>query len=477
MSTASKVLCIDLDGTLIRTDSLQEAILCFIKKNPLRLILVLLWLGHGRAYLKQKVAERVRLDPSLLPYNTELLHWITACKQQGQKVVLVTAIDQRYAESVAEHLGIFDEVLASDGQVNLRSQQKASALTQRFGLKGYDYAGNSCHDLPVWREANAAIVVNASPGLLRKAQRESHVSNVFPRKTLSFKGFLKAIRVHQYAKNLLIFLPLLAGHVLGDVGTVMKTMLGFVSFCMMASAVYLLNDLLDVNADRKHPTKSKRAIATGLLSIPRALIWTVGFFAASLGLAWYGLPAAFLGVLGLYAGLTLGYSLWLKQFVLVDVILLSLLYTARVIAGMTLLEKTDYSQWMLLFSLFLFLSLAFLKRVSELTLLKKFGHSQIMGRDYRTIDRQTFTLFGVSSGMMAILVFALYLNSDAAQALYVYPQRLLWVFPFLLYWLCRIWLLATQGRVKDDPVLYAIRDKASYCVGLIILVIFLWAMA
>lgn len=476
MSAPSKVLCIDLDGTLICTDSLQEAILCFIKKNPLRLGLVLLWLCRGRAYLKQQIARRVTLDPSLLPYNKELLQWILACKQQGQKVVLVTATDQRYAERVAEHLGMFDEVLASDGQVNLRSQQKARALTQRFGLKGYDYAGNSCHDLPVWREANAAIVVNASPSLLRKAQRECHVSNVFPRQTLSLKGFLKAIRVHQYAKNLLVFLPLLAGHVLGHVDIVARTMVGFVSFCMMASAVYLLNDLLDVNADRKHPTKSKRAIAAGLLPISSALAWTFGFFAAATGLAWYGLPASFMGVLGLYVVLTLGYSLWLKQMVLVDVIVLSLLYTARVIAGMTLLDKTDYSQWMLLFSLFLFLSLAFLKRVSELTLLNKLGHTKIIGRAYRTMDTQTFTMFGVSSGMMAVLVFALYLNSEAAQALYHYPQRLLWVFPFLLYWLCRIWLFATQGKVDDALVLYAIRDKASYSVGLMILVIFLWAI-
>src|SRR3990167_3550563 len=205
ISAVSKILCIDLDGTLIHTDSVQEAILCFIKKNPLRVALVLLWLCRGRAYLKQQIAQRVTLDPNLLPYNVELLQWITTCKQQGQTVVLVTATDQRYAERVAKHLGIFDEVLASDGQINLRSQQKASALTQRFGIKGYDYAGNSYHDLPVWRDANAALVVNASAGLLRRAQREGHVSKVFPRQTLSLNGFLKTIRVHQYAKNLLIF--------------------------------------------------------------------------------------------------------------------------------------------------------------------------------------------------------------------------------------------------------------------------------
>lgn len=471
----SKILCVDLDGTLLHTDSLQEAMFCFIKANPLRLLLLLMWLCRGRAYLKQQLACRVSIDPAVLPYNTELLAWLRQCKAEGQLLVLVTATDRHYAELVAKHLDIFDEVLASDGHINLRAHQKAAALTQRFGTKGYDYAGNSHDDLVVWEQADGAIVVNASKAVLRKAKKRVAVRKVFARPILTWRAFLKAIRVHQYAKNILIFLPLLASHMIFNLKLLSMAGWGFISFCLMASSVYVLNDLLDLSADRKHPTKSQRAIASGLLPIPKATLLIFGFLMLAISVALY-LPVSFLWVLLLYFGLTLAYSFWLKQIVLVDVITLSLLYTCRIVAGMTLLGNAGYSQWMLLLSLFLFLSLAFLKRVSELYLLNKKGYKRLMGRDYHTADILTFTIFGITCGLMAILVFALYLNSSAALALYQYPQRLLLVFPFMLYWLCRIWLLATQGKVQDDPVLYSIRDKASYGISLIILLIFLWAM-
>lgn len=470
----SKVLCIDLDGTLLHTDSLHEALFNFMKANPLRFFLILWWLMQGRAYLKQKVAERTHVDVQTLPYNHELLDWLKALKEKGRQIILVTAAHQSIADKIAPHLALFDDVIASDGRTNLSAHHKAAELTRRYGFKQYDYAGNSKADLAVWRESNQAIVVNASPRLVRRAEKIAPIGKLFPRRPLTLRVFLKAIRVHQYTKNVLLFIPLFAGHLLMNVQAVTSTLLGFLCFCLMASSVYLLNDLLDVTSDRKHPTKSKRAIASGLLSMTKASCLCLIFFAVAMGLTWF-LPSSFKLVLLTYYALTLLYSFKLKQIVLVDVLMLSILYTIRIVAGMSLITMGEYSLWMLLFSMFLFLSLAFLKRVSELYLLDKNGLKQIVGRDYYTADMTTFSVFGMASGFIAVLVFALYLNSDAALLLYHHTQVLLLVFPFMLYWLCRIWLLATQGKIHEDPVLYTIRDKTSYYVGFFILIIFFLA--
>ncbi|MDP3561781.1 MAG: UbiA family prenyltransferase [Legionellaceae bacterium] len=466
----SNILCVDLDGTLLNTDSLHEAIFCFIKKNPLRIFWLFFWLSQGRAYLKQKIAQYTQLDVSHLPYNQEVLTWIKEAKAQGQKLVLVTAAHISIAEKVAAHLGLFDEVLASRDGMNLKSHVKASTLNQHYGRKQYDYMGNSHADVAVWQEADQAILVNTSSRLLRKVSRNISVSKVIPRQKLSMRAWFKAIRVHQYAKNILVFIPLLASHAIINAPAILHTVLGFICFSLTASSVYLLNDLLDLKEDRAHPTKSKRAIASGMLSIPKASMLSLACLTIAISASFF-LPPAFQAVLAIYYVLTLAYSFQLKQIVLVDVIVLSILYTLRIVAGIALLVEVTYSPWLLLFSMLFFLSLAFLKRVSELHLLDKKGHKQLLGRNYHTIDLLVFATFGIVSGFMSILVFTLYLSSDVAIRLYHHPQLLLLIYPFMLYWLCRIWLLAMQGKVHDDPVLHALRDKTSYYIGIIILII------
>lgn len=467
------VLCIDLDGTLVHTDILQEAILLFIKVNPWRLMLVFFWLIRGRAILKQKIAQRVDLEVNSLPYNQALLAWIKAEKEKGRKVVLVTATDKKFADMVANYLGIFDDVLASDGKINLRANYKAAELNRRYGEKNYDYAGNSKPDLAVWKNVKQAIIVNGSSTLIKRAKKIANIDKIFPRQSLTLKSLVKALRVHQYPKNILIFTPLFAGHLLFNLSLLLTTILGFVSFCCIASSVYLLNDLLDLSSDRKHPHKSKRAIASGFLPISTAIYMMIALFILAGVFSW-SLSINFkLTLLGYYI-ITLLYSFSLKKIVLIDVISLSFLYTIRIIAGMSLLVMYPYSLWMLLFAMFLFLSLAFLKRVSELSLFEKHGQQQIAGRSYLITDLLTLNMFGISSGFLAILVLALYLNSSEAAIMYKNPQVLLLLFPFILYWLCRIWLLATQGKIHDDPVMFTIKDKVSYYImGIIFFILFI----
>jgi len=466
------VLCVDLDGTLINTDTLHEKILLFIIANPFNLLRIILWMFRGKAFLKSQLADRVHLPVSSLPYNQELLSWVKTEKASGRRVVLVTAADQKIAHAVANHLGIFDEVLASDGLTNLKSRSKASLLNKRFGEKNYTYVGNDKSDLQVWKSAKQAILVNKSRNLVKHIQRLANLQHYFVLDKLTLKAFFKAIRVHQYAKNVLLFVPLVTAHLIFDIQSWPTVLCGFMSFCCIASSVYLLNDLCDINADRQHPTKSKRAIATGLLSIKNAIFLISIFFIAAVALSWH-LPSNFKIILGIYYTLTLCYSLYLKQKLLLDVITLSNLYTIRVAAGMTLLSTAVYSLWLLLFSVFLFLSLAFLKRVAELILLKEHDQTTILRRGYSTAHYPILTHFGICSGFLAILILALYLDSPTAVKLYHYPQMLILLFPVFIYWLCRIWMLAMDGKIIDDPVLFAVRDKISYvCVLIIGLVMF-----
>ncbi len=463
-------LCVDLDGTLVQTDILYEAMLLYVKPNPLRVFLLFFWLLKGSAYLKQQLALRVTLSPSTLPYNQELLTWLRQEKVKGRKLVLVTAADQLFARNIAEHLQLFDEVLASNGAINLKKENKANLLNARYGAKNYDYVGNEKDDLAIWKFANQAFVVSKSSRLIRKIQKFSPVGHHFHVSNISFKDFLKAIRIHQYAKNVLLFVPLLTSYLFFQIPLLLTTLLGFFAFCCVASSVYLLNDLFDIEADRCHERKSKRAIASGLLTIPQAITFIMVFSLSAIGICCF-LPADFIGVLLLYFTISMSYSLFLKKHLLIDVIVLSILYTIRVAAGMALLPVNTYSIWLLLFSIFIFLSLAFLKRVSELVLLKDKDSLHGVGRAYQLKHYPLLLNFGITNGFLAILVFALYLNSLRAISLYHHPQLLLMVFPVLIYWLCRLWLLAADGKIMDDPVLFTVKDKISYVSAFVILII------
>jgi 4-hydroxybenzoate polyprenyltransferase/phosphoserine phosphatase len=463
-------LCIDLDGTLIKTDLLWESLLRLLRHNPLYAFAALWWWRRGRAHLKARIAARVQIDPASLPYNRSLLELIEAEKRQGRRILLVTASDAQLARLVANHLGIFDELLASDGHTNLRGKNKGAKLAERFGVHGFDYAGNSSADLPVWEQAREAIVVGAGPRLIDRARQRARINQVIPNPNSKGAALLKSLRPHQWVKNLIVFVPLLTSHKITEWPLPLDALIGFIAFCCCASATYVLNDLFDLAADRHHPTKRLRPFAAGDLPLPIGLVAFPVLLAAGalLGLQ---LGLGFLAVLAIYCTLTTSYSWWLKKIALLDVFCLAGLYTLRLIAGH---EATGivFSFWLLVFSMFIFLSLALVKRYLELENARQQGKA-IPGRGYAAGDAPVVATLGASSGFLAVLVLALYVNSPEVRLLYRTPTWLLLICPLLLYWISRVWLMAHRGQMHEDPIVFALKDKVSYLIGLVTLLV-LW---
>jgi 4-hydroxybenzoate polyprenyltransferase/phosphoserine phosphatase len=462
----SPVLCVDLDGTLIRGNVLWECVLVLLKARPIALLLLPFWLLAGRASLKRHLAARTQLNPALLPYRQQVLDLIQQEKATGRRIALVTAADRELAEAIASYLGLFDEVHASDGQLNLKGASKAAFLAQHFIQTGFDYVGDSTADVEVWRNARAAYVV----GTEARAEQAAAVTTLKgrilePRASFrtSFHTWVDALRGHHWAKNLLLFLPLALSHNLA-VEPILRTLVGFALYGLCASGLYILNDLLDLHSDREHPRKRERPFAAGDISIPEGLVASVILLSSALGLGFL-LNAKFgLALLG-YAALTMLYSFYLKTIVLLDVFVLSSFYSFRILAG-ALISATPLSQWFLAFSMFFFLSLAMAKRYSELlhaSDLVKTGNS---GRSYRTGDRELLLSLGVGSSFSAVVIFSLYVQSQDVRLLYSSPEFLLLLCPIVLYWLSRNWLLAHRGELKEDPVTLAIRDPVSYGVAL-----------
>ena len=464
-------LCVDLDGTLIKTDLLCESMVRLLKRNPLYVFVLPLWLLKGRAFLKREIAARVAVDVTALPYHQSLVAFLRDEHRRGRPIFLATASDRKMAQPVADHLGLFTDVLASDGENNLRGTQKLQAMEQRFGARGFDYAGNSSVDLPVWRESRQAIVVNARETVTEQARRLATVSHVFNEPQMPVQSVLKTLRPHQWIKNLIIFVPLLTSHQLNNATLLGHAIMAFIAFSLCASSVYVLNDLFDLDADRHHPTKKLRPFAAGDLSLPTGFALVLLLLGASGGLALL-LPKTFAVVLVLYFALTTSYSWRLKQLVLLDVFFLAGLYTMRLIAGH---EATGikYSFWLLAFSMFIFLSLALVKRYLELLVLRQENKHDAKGRGYTANDLEMVATLGTASGYLSALVLALYVNSEQVVKLYAHPILLLLVCPLLLYWISRVWLIAHRGQMHDDPIVFALKDRASYVIGVLTLLV-LW---
>lgn len=460
--TALPPLIVDLDGTLIRTDLLHESALKLARQQPASLLSWPGWLARGKAFLKRQIADRVSLDWTSLPYNEELLARLRQEKGQ-RRLVLCTASDQRYAQAVADHLQLFDEVLGSDGQTNLSATRKAQRLVERFGAKGFDYVGNSRDDLPVWRQARHALVVNAPAAVARQARAQAEVVHEQAAPDGGWRTWLRALRAHQWLKNLLIFLPLAGSFQLNNPALLGASLLAFVAFSLCASSVYLLNDLMDLENDRVHPRKRLRPFASGALSSVKGLVASALLLAGAAALAWQ-IGTAFAASLACYLVLTLAYTFALKSRVLVDCIVLGLLYTLRVVAGLAA-AGLAYSFWLLAFSLFLFTSLAFVKRFAELQVMLQLGRQDARGRGYLASDLPLVMAMGVASGFSSVLVLALYINDPLVQQRYQQPE-LMWLgVPVLLYWVCRMWMQAQRGHMHDDPVVFAARDRYSWaCV-------------
>jgi 4-hydroxybenzoate polyprenyltransferase/phosphoserine phosphatase len=459
-SPVSRPLCVDLDGTLVRSDLLIEAVFALLKLNPLYVFLLPLWLLRGKAAIKQRIADRVELEVTLLPYNQPLLEWLRQQKAQGRPLILATASNTKYAEQVGFHLGLFDEVLASDSETNLSGTRKRDRLVAAFGERGFDYAGNDAVDLPIWAKAGGAILVDTPPVVAQRAGAVTEVAQVFTSRRPGWRDYVKAVRVHQWLKNLLVFVPLVMAHQVTDFTLLLQAVLAFVGFGLCASSVYVLNDLLDLESDRKHPSKCRRAFAAGTIPIQHGLLLIPLLLSAAFALALL-LPPWFLAALSVYYAVTLAYSLRLKRVILIDVLVLAGLYTLRVIAGGAA-TGLGPSFWLLAFSMFLFLSLALVKRYSELLLVQAQEQEIAAGRGYQVVDLETLAHFGVASGYASVLVLALYIDSAAVDTLYRYPEVLWLICPLFLYWISRVWLLTRRDMMHEDPILFAIEDRRSH---------------
>jgi 4-hydroxybenzoate polyprenyltransferase len=458
--TSTRPLCVDLDGTLLRTDLLVESVFALLKQNILYVFLLPLWLVKGKAFLKHQIAERVEIDASLLPYHDTFLTYLREEYAQGRRLILATASNEKFAEAVALYLNIFHDVMASDVTTNLSGQRKLQRLQELFGDSGFDYAGNAMVDLPLWKHAEQAVLVKPERGVKAAAEQQGSIAKVFDESEgPPLKRYIKALRLHQWLKNLLVFIPLLMAHRFGDVTLLAQAALAFLAFGLCASSVYLLNDLLDLPDDRQHPTKHKRPFAAGSISIFYGALLIPVLLVSAFGIALL-LPIEFLGVLVLYYTITLAYSLRLKRVALVDVLTLAGLYTIRIIAGAAAVSVVP-SFWLLAFSMFLFLSLALVKRFTELLTLQQQERKSASGRGYTSVDLEALSQFGSASAYMAVLVLALYINGEVVNDLYSHPEAIWLLCPLLLYMVTRIWLLARRDELHEDPVVFVIRDRRS----------------
>lgn len=456
-------LVVDLDGTLTPTDTLHESFLLLLKRNPLLVLLLPLWLLKGKAHLKAELARRALPDPAHLPYDAALVDFLRAEHARGRRLVLATAADRRVADAVAAHLGVFDAVYASEDGVNLRGERKLARLREALG-EGFHYAGNERDDLAVWSGCGGALVVNAPGHVLKAVQALGCPVQVFAAPRVGVRRWLKAVRVHQWAKNLLLFVPLLASHRALNAELLTLALAGFAAFSLCASSVYVLNDLLDLEADRRHPTKRRRPFAAGTLPLSTGLVLAPLLLVAGFALALALLPRDFVLLLAGYYAVTLAYSLYLKQLMVIDVLVLAGLYTVRILGG-SLAVGVPTSSWLFSFSMFLFLSLALVKRLSEVRRLRASNQEVAHGRGYFASDLEQLGQLGTSSGYLAVLVLALYISSEEVRRLYTHPERLWLLCPVMLYWVSRVWLLAHRGEVNEDPLVFALRDKVSYAVG------------
>lgn len=452
-------LIVDMDGSLVRSDTSLECVLA-LARRPLALLRALLGAAHGRARAKQALAAAAELDPAQLPYHADLLAYLREAQTAGRVLVLATGADRRVADAVAQHLDLFDAVLASNGTVNLTGKAKLAAIRAHVG-EDFTYVGNSRQDLAVWQEATAGVCVNAPARVARAAAAATTIEHTFPAEPGWLRPLVRAIRPHQWAKNLLIFVPLVAARAIGDWHGWAAALLMFVAFCCTASGIYLVNDLCDLAADRSHPRKCRRPFASGALPLH------IGLMAAPLlllgGIA-LGTAVGAVSVMLCYAALSFAYSFWLKAFALVDVFLLAALYGLRLLGGGAA-SGYPVSLWLLAFSSFLFLGLAIVKRVAELMALPPGTGRAAVGRGYIAGDLQVLQLMGVASSFVAALVLALYVQSQLPSGASHRPTISWVIVPLLLFWECRIWLATARGRMHEDPVVYAARDWVSWGVA------------
>ncbi|MDR1086015.1 MAG: UbiA family prenyltransferase [Deltaproteobacteria bacterium] len=466
ISQQSKNLVIDLDGTLLKTDSLWELFFKALSNGHLESFI---WLLSGRAHFKNRLASSTELDLNILPWNQEVIDLARVSREKGGQVWLATASDEILARKVTEHFDFFSGCISSDGRQNLKGEAKALELVKRFGTGGFIYAGNSSADVKVWAAAGEAIVVGDSNLASKARQVNSNVTVLAPGSSsfLSFRPILKVTRMHQWAKNFLLFVPLIMGHFFSW-NALAKSAAGFLAFCFISSAGYILNDLLDIDSDRRHPEKRNRPFASGSVDLPQGFfLFTVSLSAGLLVALIVGLP--FLTVALLYFIAAALYSLSLKLVNIVDIVVLTLLYCLRVFAG-GVATNVEISQWLLSFSFFVFAALSLIKRLGELRRTSIEGTESNSRRPYESNDAVFFLTLTSGCICSAVLTLAIYVGDAAAFSRYRSPELLLLFCPVLFYWLARLLKLADGGKMPYDPVFFTLTDKVSwFCLGLGIL--------
>ena len=466
-------LVADVDGTLIKSDLLIESFLMLISTKPLHALASLGSLMRGRAAFKARVASETKLDTSNLPFNPGIWALLKAEKRKGRKLYLASGSDRKLVEALARRLGIFSGVFASNGKINLAGPAKAAALCTAFGKDGFDYAGNAWKDKAVWLKAKGVMVVGTTRSFLEKIrERFPHARGIDERR-LSPKDYVRAMRVHQWLKNLLIFVPCLLAHRYRAHDLFLLS-LAFLSFSLCASSGYIANDLLDLRNDRQHPTKYIRPLASGRIPLAHGMWMAPLLLLAAFAMA-YPLPSEFLALLAIYYVTTMAYSVWLKRKLIVDVVVLAGLYGLRLAAG-SLAVTVLLSTWFVAFSVFLFLSLALVKRCTELIDQSEKGRNDVAGRGYLLRDLPMLEAMAAASGYIAIMVFALYINSPDVNALYRTPEYLWAICLVLFYWISRILLLTHRGDMHDDPVVFAATDLKSLACGALVVAIVLFSI-
>ena len=464
-------LVVDLDGTLTPADTLWEALVRLVKRDPRRVLLMPMWLVRGRAHFKAQVWQHADWSGQGLPLRVEFHAYLVEQRRRGRRLILATAANEHLAQGIADRVGLFDEVIASDTRSNLKGKAKLAAIRARVGER-FVYAGDSSADAPAWQGAVQAIFVG-DVARLRRLCPTSTVEAEFPATRPGWRLWLRQIRIHQWLKNVLVFVPLLTSFSLLNLQRVTLAALAFGAFCLCASATYIVNDLWDLDNDRAHPRKSRRPIASGEIPIAAALGVAAALLLAGFGLA-FATGVRLAGLLAVYLVLTSAYSWLLKRFVVADVLTLACLYTIRILAGAVAID-VPLSSWLLAFSVFLFFSLAMVKRCAELVSLADSAATGAAGRNYMVTDLQVLWSTGIGTGIASIVVFGLFVNSPEMQAQYATPHLMWLVALVLMYWLMRLWIKTGRGEMHDDPLIYSMRDLNSRVSILLVVVLSLVA--
>ena len=462
METRPIPLYTDVDGTLIKTDLLVENVCAMIKREPWKAFFLPFWILRGKAHLKERVADHIEIDPSTLPYNTEFVEFLQSESEKGRQIYLASASEERIVRAIAVHLGFVRGILASALGQNLKGADKARAIRAHCGNKGFAYAGDNRVDLLVWKDATEGVLVNPSESVERSARNLTSVIRVFRMPKMGFVDYLKAARLHQWLKNFLVFVPLIVSHQWKNWGAVLDSAIMFLAFGFVASGTYIINDLLDLPSDRRHPSKKKRPIAAGQFPLVNAaLIAVVLILLGGISATLVSTRATL--ILGTYLVVSVAYTLYIKLIVILDALTLAGLYILRVIGGAVAITVKP-SVWLLAFSGFLFLSLGLLKRCRELDRLAQMNQPAAEGRDYRVSDDPLLKVMGVASGYIAVLVTALYIDSPVASTQYRSPEVLWLICPLLLYWVSRMWIKTSRREMNDDPLVYSAKDRTTWIV-------------